>query len=296
MSLRVSFAVALLLGGTLLVHAAESGHPEAEAGRPESAQDLVREVMYNELHDRECDSYWRYRSVRQTGKQDIVREQIETSEGPIYRVLEDHGSPLDLNEREREAHRIEKLIQDRNAMKKIEQEHLQDEERLKRVMEIFPDAFLFHIGDLGQGDVVRIEFSPNPSFKPESYEARVVHAMDGTLVVNRRLKRMIEMDGRILQRVSFGYGILGYVEKGGTYEIRRVQVSDSHWKTSLVEVHVQGKVLLFQNVDKEQRELRSDFYPVPHDISLEEAKHLLDQAATEDRPSARTNLQASTRY
>lgn len=86
------------------------------------------------------------------------------------------------------------------------------------------------------------------------------------------------MDGS-LKRGDFGYGILGHVEKGGTFEIRREQVSQAHWKTDLVEVHIQGKVLLFKNVAKGQRESRSDFRPVPQNISLTEAKVLLDQAA-----------------
>jgi hypothetical protein len=272
---RAYFAV-VLLGCTLLTHAFESAHAE-------SAQQLVADVIYNELNDRECDSFWQYRSVRQAGKQDIVREQIETSEGPIYRILEDHGSPLDMTERRREDRRIENLVQNRGAMERIEQQHLQDEERLKNIMELLPKAFLFDYEGPAEGDTVRISFTPDPSFKPESYEARVIHTMGGTLVVNQRLKRMVEMNGRVLERVNFGYGILGYVEKGGSYEIRRMQVSPTHWKTNLVEVHVQGKVLLFGDVEKEQCESRSDFAPVPHDISLEEAKSLLDEAANKDQ-------------
>jgi len=279
---RASFAIALL-SCTLVAHA-------AEPTRPESAQQLVADVIYNELHDRESDSFWQYRSVRQAGKQDIVREQVETAEGPIYRVLEDHGNPLDVASRRREDKRIEGLIQNRAAMDRIEQEHLKDEARLTNIMEMLPQAFLFQYEGPDEGDAVRIAFAPNPAFKPESYEARVIHAMGGTLVVNQRLKRMIEMDGHVLERVNFGYGVLGYIEKGGSFEIQRVQVSEQHWKTSLVEVHVQGKVLLFENVEKEQRESRSDFYPVPHDISLAEARTLLDEAANGNQTAMRAKF------
>jgi hypothetical protein len=268
---RASFAFALL-GCSLIVHAAEAPHSE-------SAQQLVADVIYNELHDRECDSFWKYRSARQAGGQDMVREQVETAEGPIYEVLEDHGSPLDTDERRREDLRLDDLIRSPAAMEKLEQKHRQSEERLKSVMDLLPKAFLFAYEGPSEGDAVRISFTPNPSFRPETYEARIVHAMRGALLVDRRLKRIIEMDGHILQRVNFGYGFLGYVEKGGTYRICRVRVSQTHWKTSLVDVHVQGKVLLFESVEKEQRESRSGFYPVPHDISLEQAKRLLNSAA-----------------
>lgn len=104
-------------------------------------------------------------------------------------------------------------------------------------------------------------------------------ALGGTLVVNQRLKRMIDMKGQMLERVDFGYGFLGYIDKGGTFEIRREQVTETRWKSSLVEVHIQGRVLLFHNVTKDQREARTDFRPVPHDITLSAAKQLLDQAA-----------------
>ena len=82
-----------------------------------------------------------------------------------------------------------------------------------------------------------------------------------------------------MDRVDFGYGLLGYVEKGGTFAIQREQVSATRWKASLIEVHVQGRVLLFRNVGKDQLEVRTDFRPVPHDISLTSAKERLDQAA-----------------
>jgi hypothetical protein len=245
---------------------------------PEPAQKLVADVIYNELQDRARDSFWEYRSVRVAGSQNVVREQVETADGPIFRVIEDHGSPLSAEERQREEQRLRELVERPGAMERVRQEHEQDEERLKKVMEMMPSAFLFEYDGASEGESVRIAFRPNPAFVPDGYEARVVHNLGGTLIVNQRLKRLIDMDGRLMQRVDFGYGILGHVEKDGTFEVRRVQVSETHWKTDLVDVHIQGKILLFKNVSKDQRESRSDFRPVPHDITLTSAKELLDQA------------------
>jgi hypothetical protein len=260
--------------------AVSAGSLLAQSTPSESAQQLVADVIYNELHDRECDSFWEYRSVRVSGSQNVVREQVETADGPIFRVIEDHGNPLDQEERQREEARLRELVERPGAMERIRQEHEQDEARLKAVMEMLPTAFVFDYDGASEGDEVRISFRPNPGFTPSSYEARVVHALGGTLTVNQTLKRMIDMDGRLVQRVDFGFGILGHVEKGGTFEVRREQVSATHWKTDLVEVHIQGKVLLFKNVTKDQREARSDFRPIPHDITLVKAKELLEQAGS----------------
>ncbi|WP_446743584.1 hypothetical protein [Silvibacterium acidisoli] len=242
-------------------------------------QQLVRDVVYNEMQDRGSDSFWEYRSARVAGAQNLVREQVETSNGPIFRVLTDHGTPLSPTERDREEARIDDLVKRPGAMDNVEKSHLQDEARMRKIMEMLPDAFLYEYQGNPQGDVVKLAFKPNPSFVPQGYEARILHTLAGTLTVNQRQKRLINMKGTGTERVDFGYGILGHVEKGGTFEIGREQVSDTHWKTDLVEVHVEGKILLLKNVTHDQRESRSDFHAVPHDISLAAAKQLLDTAA-----------------
>ena len=272
MHLRASFVVALFGLGL----ATALGQSRASV---ESPQQLVADVMYNELHDRQVDSFWEYRSVRVSGPQDVVREQVETSQGPIFRVLEDHNHPLDAQQRQKEDQRLQDLTTRPGAMTNALQDHLKDEERMERVIKMLPDAFLYEYDGPAEGDEVRLSYRPNPSYTPQGYEARVVHALSGTLVVNQRLKRMVSMKGQMLERVDFGYGLIGYIDKGGTFEVRREQVSETRWKTSLVDVHIQGRVFLLHTVGKDQREERTNFHPVPHDISLSAAKQLLDQAA-----------------
>ncbi|MBV8437024.1 MAG: hypothetical protein JOY95_05870 [Silvibacterium sp.] len=276
MQFRASFVVALLGLGLAAVQA-----PSQTPTRTlvESPHQLVADVMYNELRDRECDSFWQYRSVRVSGSQEVVREQVETGQGPIFRVLEDHNHPLNAQQRQKEEQRLQDLVTRPGAMNSIEQDHLRDEERLKRIIQMLPEAFLYEYDGPAEGDEVRLTYHPNPAYTPSTYEGRVIHALAGTLVVNQRLKRMVAMKGTMLYRVDFGYGLLGYVDKGGTFEIQREQVSETHWKTHLVDVHIQGRVFLLHSVAKDQREERSNFHPVPHDISLAAAKQLLDQVA-----------------
>src|SRR5271170_5048793 len=100
---RASFVVALL--GLNLIVQAQDRTPV------KSAQQLVAEVIHNELNDRGCDSLWEYRSFRVSASQNIVREQVETSDGPVFRVIEEHGNPLDPDERRREDVRLKELVQ-----------------------------------------------------------------------------------------------------------------------------------------------------------------------------------------
>jgi hypothetical protein len=266
---RASFVVALI--GISLLAQAQDRTPA------QSAQQLAADVVHNELQDRECDSFWQYRSIRVSGSQDVVREQVETPQGPIFRVIADHGRPLDEDQRRSEEQRLNELINKPGAMTRVRQDHLKDEERMRKVIEMLPQAFLYEYTGPSESDQVHLLFRPNPAFTPTSYDGRIVHALSGTLVVNRRLKRLVAMKGQLMDRVDFGYGLLGYVEKGGTFEIQREQVSATRWKASLIEVHVRGRVLLFRNVSKDQREVRTNFHPVQHDISLISAKELLDR-------------------
>jgi hypothetical protein len=78
-----------------------------------------------------------------------------------------------------------------------------------------------------------------------------------------------------VENIDFGFGILGHIAKGGTFEIQRIQVSSSHWKTHLVDIHVNGRMLLFKTITKQQHETRSDFESVPQDLDVQQAEALL---------------------
>jgi hypothetical protein len=248
------------------------------ARRPESAHRLMKDVIYNELHDREKDSFWEYRSQVVTGEKNELREQIETPEGPVYRVLARSGRPLSGQSESEEAARLSALLDSPGKLAKVEQKHEADEARLGKVMALLPKAYLFHYVGTQIGDRVVLDFAPNPKFVSSGYMDRILSGLAGQIVVNQRLKRMISIDGRVAQRINFGFGLLGYVEPGGTFRIHRTQVSAAHWKTDLVEVNVQGRILLFSDVSKQEKETRWGFTRVPLDITMAEAGSDLRQA------------------
>lgn len=268
-------ACAILLAASALPLCGQT--PSASPVTLPSAADLVRDVVYNEVHDRERDSHWEYRSERSTAGQTLVREQVETASGPIFRIVEQNGAPLDAAQSEREDQRLDAYIHDPAEVARIAQQHQQDEDRLNTALQLFPQAVVCQYLGAPSGDTVQLSFQPNPAFVPNSFEARVIHALTGTVTLNLRLKRLIEIHGVVASRVDFGYGILGHVEKGGTFEIHRRQVSPTRWKTDLVNVHLDGRVLLLKTFNKEQREARTGFRPVPAGTTLADAKQMLEQ-------------------
>jgi hypothetical protein len=281
-------AFPLLFAVTAVSLCAQTAPPAS--GNP-AAKSLVRDVVYNELQDRERDSHWEYLDQKVTPDKNVVREQVETDRGPVFQIVERNGAPLDSTQREQEAQRVDAYIHDSAEVARVAKSHQEDEDRIARVLQVLPDALLFEFQGSPANEVAVLTFSPNPAYVPSTYEARLIHTLQGTVTVNVRWKRMVAMRGRVAERVDFGYGLLGHVEPGGTFEIHRRQVSEAHWKTDLVELHLQGKILLLKTLNKDQRETRTDFRPVPGGTTLEEAKQMLDQAAgqtaqAEFRPAA----------
>ncbi|HVJ07702.1 MAG TPA: hypothetical protein VM554_04920 [Acidisarcina sp.] len=263
-------AVCVLLVATLTAFA-------SDAVLVQSPHDLIKDVVYNELQDRQRETFWQYHVEKQVAAESFSAVQIDTKDGPISRILKRNGKPLTADEQRLEEERLTRLLKDRVERARVKQHYQEDEDRLERLMKLMPDAFLFEFDGM-DGGLERLKFRPNPAFNPPTYEARIFHALGGTLWIDTQQKRLVHLKGSILDRVDFGYGLLGHVEKGGTFELKRQQVSETHWKSALIDVHVTGRVIFFKTVSKSQTEIRSDFKPIPEETDLEQARAMLDHA------------------
>jgi len=240
---------------------------------------LVREVVYNELHDHERHGYWLYWIERRSPKETRLEEQVETAEGPITRLDQSNGHPLEAAELVAEQERLNRLLNSPAEQARHRQEYAEDEKRIGRIVALLPDAFLYEY-DGEENGCYRLRFRPNPNYPARSIEARIFHAMSGELWVNSRYKRLARLDGHLLENVDFGYGILGRLYKGGWFQLQRTRVSATDWKTERLEVHMRGRAMLFKTIARETSEIRGGFSPVPAGISLAQGISLLDQNET----------------
>jgi hypothetical protein len=239
------------------------------------AAQLVREVVYNELHDHQRHGYWRYWIERHAQKEIRLDEQVETAEGPITRLSLSNGRPLSPESRQVEQERLNQLLSSPKEQARHRQEYADDEKRIGRIVALLPEAFLYQYEGEENG-CYRLKFRPNPDYPAHSIEARIFHAMSGKLWVDARFKRMARLDGHLEENVDFGYGILGRLYKGGWFRLERTQVSPTDWKTERLEVHMTGRALLFKTIARETSEVRGGFVAVPGDLSLAEGMALLE--------------------
>lgn len=249
-------------------------HP-LPAAPPEAAGVLVREVVYNELHDHQRHGYWRYWIEQHAEKQARLEEQVETADGPVDRVVGSGGRPLEGAAEQQEQDRLHRLMNSPQEQAKRRQEYADDEKRIGRIVALLPDAFLYEY-DGEENGCYRLRFRPNPAYPPHSVEARIFHAMRGELWVDGRNKRMARLDGQLAENVDFGYGILGRLYKGGWFRLERTQVSTTDWKTQRLEIHMSGRALLFKTIARETSEVRGGFAPVPAGLTLAQGLDLLE--------------------
>lgn len=270
--MRLCFAVVGILALTQVVDAQQLQQTQP----PIPLVQLVREVVYNELHDHERHGYWRYWIERHGQKETRREEQIETAEGPISRLELSNGRPLDAVDRLAEQNRLNQLLNSPQEQARHRQEYLDDERRIGRIVALLPDAFLYQYAGEENG-CYRLRFRPNPDYPAHSIEARIFHAMSGELWVSSRYKRLALLDGRLDENVDFGFGILGRLYKGGWFRLQRTRVSATDWKTVNLEVHMNGRAMLFKTIARETSEARGGFTAVPAAMSLAQGVWLLDQ-------------------
>jgi hypothetical protein len=238
-----------------------------------TAGELVVAVVANELADREQLRKWIWMIEKRVGKETLTEEQVETRDGPLYRLLAIDGAALNPGQRQQDDARLGRLLKDPSLLLKLKQAQDDDELKLQKLLSIMPHAFLYDYDGV-EDNLIRVKFRPNPDYTPPTYEARVIHSLAGTILIDSDHNRLTKVVGQLVNRVEFGYGLLGRIDSG-TMEFGRVEVGPQQWKTAFINIHFSGRVAIFKTISKDQYERRSDFRLVASDLSLSDAKALL---------------------
>ncbi len=238
------------------------------------AAELMNQVVANELTDRAQQRKWMYLIDKREGKQTLTEQQVDTKDGPFYRLIAIDGTPLNPDQRQQDNVRMDRFLHDSSQQLKNKRGYDQDEQKLESLMRLMPEAFLYDYDGV-EGNLVRLKFRPNTNYNPPTYEARVAHSLAGTILIDSQQKRLARLSGQLISKVEFGFGFFGHIDNGGTMEIGRTQVGPSQWKTALINIQLSGRLVFFKTVNKQQYETRSDYHAVSGDLSLLQASQLL---------------------
>ncbi|MHB8410601.1 MAG: hypothetical protein ACYDDI_01490 [Candidatus Acidiferrales bacterium] len=284
------FAIIVVAVGNSASAATPVRKPKANARV--SAQQLVREVVRNEANAGKTDhSLWRFRKITiKDGKREL-HDVIETKQGEVDRLLAVNGKPLSPAQRQAADAKIQKLLTDPDAQKKQEKAQNDDSNQETKLLQMLPDALLFQYAGR-RGNVVKLTFKPNPNFHASTREAQVFHHMAGVMLVDARAKRLVEMSGTLTSEVKFGDGILGHLDKGGTFVVKQAVVARGHWDMTLLDTELTGKALFFKTISVREKEIESNYRRVPANITLQQAAQILKRDKTEVAAITRKKVSA----
>jgi hypothetical protein len=244
------------------------------------AQNLVRAAVKVELAaDHDDHSRWQYHDLNRKPDGEFLYQVVETDHGSVKKKLKRNGQPLTPDELKAEDTRIQSFVNDPSQQAKQRKDGEQDDKRAEDMLRLLPDAFLWTVKN-DTADTVTLAFVPDPNFTAPSMETRVFAAMAGEIVVNKQQNRIQTIKGKLIHDVTFGWGIFGRMNEGGTFNVERHELGPGIWQIVESHVHIDGHVLLFKTISEQEDEVKSDFRPTPPSTTLSQAATILKAEPT----------------
>ena len=294
----------LFLGGAACLSAQQTKQPETPPA------DLVRQVVAQEVAAaNKADAKHLFRSRKRTPKGSQTRLYVETNEALAGMLVAINDQPISTEQKQQEEGHLAWLIDNPDQLRKKRAREREDAERTLRVVKALPDAFRYEYAELETGDselgkpgdqMVRLKFIPNPAYNPPSRVEQVLEGMQGYLILDATARRLARIDGTLFRDVSFGWGIVGHLDKGGHFRVQQADVGDGSWEITAINLKITGKILMFKGLNIISDEIFSDFHRVPTDLSFakgvdllksEEQKTAHNQKPTPDTSEAKRDPQ-----
>jgi hypothetical protein len=247
---------------------------------PQDANQFVKETIKYQMEADAADhTHWRYHIHREDDKGSQDRDVIDTKDGQLARTLLIDGHPLTAEQRVADQARMKKLVEDPGERAKRAKRAKDDEDKGTQMLKAIPDAFIFKYQGAENGQV-SLTFFPNPHYDAPTRELQVFRSMSGKMWINRADRRLIRLDGSLFEDVTFGWGLLGRLNKGGTFSIVQSRVGDNHWEYVSLDVKMVGHAVIFKSINVKQLERLTDFHRVSDNLTISEAYQLLEKSET----------------
>jgi hypothetical protein len=259
----------------LALLAAQTAVAQSTSTPQRSPLDTVKNVIYNEMHPSGANNiHWKYRLVKTSGPKQETRTVVETQFGSLDRLMAVAGKPLTGAQEASEAKRILRFSHSPDEQRKAEEARRKDAEQCNTFLKMIPDTFVFEYA--GQSaNAIKLNFKPNPRFQPPSREGKVLQQMAGEMWVDASQQRLLSIRGQLMNEVKFGGGLLGHLEKGGQFIVKRAEIAPGDWELTELTVNMQGRALLFKSIAVQQKEIHSNFERMPDELSLADAASVL---------------------
>lgn len=259
--------------------------------------ELVRAVVKNEISAaNNSEIKHMFRSHKQTPKGEATRLYVETNDAVAGMLIAINDRPLTAAQQQGEVNHLNWLVGNPDQLRKKHAREKEDADRTLRMVKALPDAFRYEYAGtepakLGLGkegtQLTRLKFVPNSSYSPPSREEQVLSGMQGYLLIDTAAMRLAQIDGTLFKEVTFGWGIIGHLDKGGHFRVEQADVGDGSWEITEMDLNMTGRILLFKGISIISEETISDFRRVPDNLPFAQGVNMLEQERGKVDPVAR---------
>lgn len=250
-----------------------------------SAQDLLRMTVQNEV-DAANHTWPKYMfcSRKTGGKQAQTHLYVETTQSMAGMLIATDGHPLTAEQKQVEINRLNALASNPDALRRKRAREKDDTDHSLRILKALPDAFRYEYAGSESGtaevggagaELVKLSFTPNPSYAAPTRIEQVLTGMQGSLLIDVNEHRLAAINGILFKDVSFGWGIIGRLDKGGRFQVEQADVGGGAWEITYMDLNITGKILIFKSLNFVTKEVFSDFQRVPNDLTFAQGVELL---------------------
>jgi hypothetical protein len=260
----------------------------AQAAKPLeiSADELVRLTVANEVAAaNDTTVKHMFRSRKRTPKGSQTRLYVETNEAMAGMLVAINDGPLTPQQQQGEVNHLAWLVKNPEQLRRKQAQEKKDADLSLRIVKALPDAFRYSYADAPASSglntrLVRLNFTPNPAYSPPSHVEQVLEGMQGYLLIDPEHRRIAQIDGRLFKDVTFAWGILGRLEKGGHFFVTQADPGDGSWEITEMDLNITGKILLFKTIAMVSDEVFSDFRRVPDNLTFAQGVEMLEAEET----------------
>jgi hypothetical protein len=234
----------------------------------DATKSAVQQAVNAELAaDRSDHTHWIFHEVDRKPRITVEQWVAQTAMGDVTRVVKRNGRAISS---EQQRSKVEAFIHDSSAQSNQRQGNVHDDRQAEALLKLLPVAFVW-TQTIRNQQTTTYHFKPDPKFQPPSREARVFAAMEGNMTVDNGQHRIEELKGRLIRDVNFGWGFLGKLRAGGSFEVDRTQVGPGIWDITATHVHIVGHALLFKSISEVEDDVKTSWQREPDGVTLEQA-------------------------
>ena len=244
-------------------------------------QALVRQTVDLEVASaKDISRPYRYVLRRESNSGTNVRQMLETKTGLVLaKTILVNDKPQKPEDAVNEQVKLEELTRDAEARDKKYKSQKADNDRVLSLLRALPSSSIYSYDgeeEINGRPAIRLNFKPNPNFDPDAKETYLLKAAEGKMWIDRASHRMVRIDGTLTYSVNVGWGLLGHIDKGGSFFLQQSLVLGGAWRITEMRIDAKGKALIFKSIRIKQHQFASEFAPI-RPLSVAEAVQTLKQ-------------------